>query len=170
VPPAHDVFPYLDADEDARMRKADQITGVVVFIFSLAVIEGGRRMPPSGTFGPGAGFLPFWLGVAMAILSIILLVNATREPVQASDRSPFPRGRPVLAILETIGGLAAFILLLETLGFLVAIALLTAFLLHCVERVRWFTTATVAVANAIGMYIVFRMLLGVSLPKNIFGF
>ena len=152
------------------MRRADQITVVVVLIFSLAVIEGARRMPPSGTFGPGAGFLPFWLGAALAILSIILLVNATREPVQASDRSPFPRGRAVLAILETIGGLAAFILLLETLGFLVSIALLTAFLLRCVERVRWLTTATVAVANAIGMYIVFQMLLGVSLPKNIFGF
>jgi putative tricarboxylic transport membrane protein len=127
-------------------------------------------MPPSGTFGPGAGFLPFWLGVAMAILSIILLVNATRESAQASEGSPFPKGQAISAILKTIGGLAAFILLLETLGFLVSIALLTAFLLRCVERVRWLTTATVAVANAIGMYIVFQMLLGVSLPKSIFGF
>src|SRR5512136_1782070 len=98
------------------MRRADQITGIIVLIFSAAVIEGARRMPPSGTFGPGAGFLPFWLGVAMAVLSIVLLVNARREPVQASDRSPFPRGRAVLSILETVGALAAFILLLETLG------------------------------------------------------
>jgi putative tricarboxylic transport membrane protein len=152
------------------MRRADQITGIIVLIFSVTVIEGSRRMPPSGTFGPGAGFLPFWLGVAMAILSIILLVNATRAPVQASDRAPFPKGRAVVAILETAGALAAFILLLETLGFLVSIALLTAFLLRVVEREGWLTTVMVAVANSAGLYVIFQMLLGVSLPKNILGF
>ena len=152
------------------MRRADQITGVIVLIFSLAVIEGARRMPPSGTFGPGAGFLPFWLGAALAILSIVLLVNASREPAQASDRSPFPKGGAVLAILEAVGGLAAFILLLETLGFLLSIALLTAFLLRVVEREPWLTSVIVAVANAAGLYVIFQMLLGVSLPKNFFGF
>jgi putative tricarboxylic transport membrane protein len=152
------------------MRRADQLTGVVMLIFSMAVIEGARRMPPSGTFGPGAGFLPFWLGATMAILSIILLVSATREPAQPSGRSPFPKGRAVLAILETVGALAAFIFLLETLGFLLATALLTAFLLRVVEREGWLITVTVALANAAGLYIVFRILLGVSLPKNLFGF
>jgi putative tricarboxylic transport membrane protein len=152
------------------MRRADQITGIVVLVFSLAVMEGSRRMPPSGTFGPGAGFLPFWLGVAMAILSITLLVNATREPIRAWDRSPFPQGQAIVAILEAVGALAAFILLLETLGFLLSIALLTAFLLRVVEREGWLTTVTVAVANSAGLYVVFHMLLGVSLPKNILGF
>jgi putative tricarboxylic transport membrane protein len=152
------------------MRRADQITGVIVLIFSVAVIEGSRRMPPSGTFGPGAGFLPFWLGAAMAILSIILLVNATREPAQASGRSPFPKGRAVLSILMTVGALAAFISLLETLGFLLSIALLTAFLLRVVEQEGWLMSATVAVANSAGLYVIFQMLLGVSLPKSIFGF
>jgi putative tricarboxylic transport membrane protein len=152
------------------MRRADQITGIVMLVFSFAVMEGSRRMPPSGTFGPGAGFLPFWLGVAMAVLSIILLVNATREPVRSPDGSPFPRGQAIVAILETVGALAAFILLLETLGFLLSIALLTAFLLRVVERVSWPTTMMVAVANSAGLYVVFQMLLGVNLPKNILGF
>jgi hypothetical protein len=72
--------------------------------------------------------------------------------------------------LKTAGALAAFILLLETLGFLLSIALLTAFLLRIVERMGWPTTVTVAIANAAGLYVVFQMLLGVSLPKNILGF
>jgi len=127
-------------------------------------------MPPSGTFGPGAGFLPFWLGLAMAVLSIILLVNATREPVLAGGRAPFPTGWKLLPILETICGLAVFILLLETLGFLLSIALLTAFLLRVVEGEGWGTTLLVAVGNAGALYIVFKVLLGVSLPKNTFGF
>ena len=152
------------------MRRADQITAVIVLIFSLAVIEGARRMPPSGTFGPGAGFLPFWLGAVLGILSIILLVNASREPAQASGGSPFPRGRGLLVILETAGALGSFILLLETLGFLLSIALLTAFLLRVVEREGWAISLGVALANAAGLYVVFKVFLGVSLPKSIFGF
>ena len=152
------------------MRRADQITGILMLIFAVAVMEGGRRMPPSNTFGPGAGFLPFWLGVAMAILSVILLVTATREPATAGGPSPFPTGRPIIAILETVVSLAAFILLLETLGFLLATALLTAFLLKVVEREGWTTSLWVAVANAAGLYVVFQILLGVSLPKNGLGF
>lgn len=152
------------------MRRADQITAVIALIFSLAVIEGARRMPPSGTFGPGAGFLPFWLGAVLGILSIILLVNASREPAQASGDSPFPRGRGLLVILETVGALGSFILLLETLGFLLATVLLTAFLLRVVEREGWVMSLGVALANAAGLYVVFQVLLGVSLPKTIFGF
>jgi putative tricarboxylic transport membrane protein len=152
------------------MRRADQITGIVMLVFSLAVMEGARRMPPSGTFGPGAGFLPFWLGLAMAALSIILLVSATRAPAPVGGRSPFPTGWKLLPIIEAIGGLAAFIFLLETLGFLLSIALLTAFLLRVVEREGWGMTLAVAVANAGVLYVIFKMMLGVSLPKNAFGF
>jgi putative tricarboxylic transport membrane protein len=152
------------------MRRADQITGIILFLFGAVVMEGARRMPPSGTFGPGAGFLPFWLGVAMALLAAILLVNASREPVRATARSPFPQGQAVVRILETGTALAGFILLLETLGFLVATALLTAFLLKVVEREGWVTTGLVAVGNAASLYVVFQILLGVSLPKNLFGF
>lgn len=152
------------------MRRADQLTGIIMFVFSLAVMEGARRMPPSGTFGPGAGFLPFWLGVAMGLLSLLLLLNASREPIQAGGRAPFPMGWKLLPLIETACALAAFILLLETLGFLLATGLLTAFLLKVVEREGWLTTGTVAVANAGALYIVFRIFLGVSLPRNSFGF
>lgn len=152
------------------MRRADQITGVVLLVFSLAVIQGGWRMPPSNTFGPGAGFLPICLGVLMALLSSLLLVNASREPREAPGRSPFPDRKALVAIAVSVGSLAAYNVLIEPLGFLLSTALLSAFLLGVVERERWLTTALVAVANAVGLYIVFQVLLGVSLPKNLLGF
>ncbi len=152
------------------MRRADQITGILMLMFSAAVIEGSRRMPASNTFGPGAGFLPFWLGLLMAGLSILLMVNATRTKEKTAGGSPFPQGRFVVSILECVGGLAGFILLLEPLGFLVSTVLLTAFLMRIVEGEKWVTTAVVAVANAVGLYIVFQVLLGAGLPKNFMGF
>jgi putative tricarboxylic transport membrane protein len=152
------------------MRRADQIAAIVLLVFSAAVMEGSRRMPESMTFGPGAGFLPFWLGVAMAILSILMLVNATREPAGAGGKSPFPGGAALLRIAATAASLAVYIVSLETLGFLLATALLSAFLLGVIERERLAVTAVVALANAGALYFIFQRLLGVTLPKNTLGF
>jgi putative tricarboxylic transport membrane protein len=152
------------------MKRADQITGIVVLPFSLLLMEGSRRMPPSATFGPGAGFLPFWLGALLAVLSIILIVDAGRRPGVPAGKSVFPGGRALLTVGAVIAGLAAYILTLETLGFLVGTALLSAFLLGIVEREKWSTTILVAVLNSAGLYLVFHVLLSVNLPTNRFGF
>ncbi|MBI4735377.1 MAG: tripartite tricarboxylate transporter TctB family protein [candidate division NC10 bacterium] len=152
------------------MRRADQVTGIIVLVFSLTLMEGSRRLPPSATFGPGAGFLPFWLGALMAVLSALLLVKACLQPVASADTALFPNRRVLIPVGATIGSLAAYILVLDRLGFLLGTGLLTAFLLGVVERERWFTTVLVAVLNAVGLYVVFHLLLGVSLPKSVLGF
>ena len=127
-------------------------------------------MPPSATFGPGAGFLPFWLGALMALLSILLLVNAFRSSVKPPTKPVFPSGRTLLSLGAVIAGLTVYILTLEILGFLVGTALLTGYLLGFVEREKWYTTVLVAVLNSAGLYVVFQVLLGVNLPANRFGF
>jgi putative tricarboxylic transport membrane protein len=152
------------------MRKADRITGVIVLLFSLYLMEESWRMPPSATFGPGAGFLPFWLGALLAILSIILVLNSSRQPVIPAKKPVFPGGRTLLTLGAVIAGLTVYILTLEILGFLVGTGLLTAFLLGVVEREKWYTTIMVAVLNSAGLYLVFQVLLGVNLPANRFGF
>jgi putative tricarboxylic transport membrane protein len=151
------------------MRRADQITAIVLLVFSTAVMEGSRRMPPSMTFGPGAGFLPFWLAAAMGLLAVILLVNATRERA-GGPPAPFPGGWAMARIVATAASLAAFILLLETIGFLLATTLLSAFLLGVIQRERVVVTVVVALANAFSLYIIFQRFLGVSLPKSALGF
>jgi hypothetical protein len=152
------------------MRRADKVTGIIMLIFGVAVMEGGRRMPPSNTFGPGAGFLPFWLGVAMVFLAILLYVNANRYPADTANRSPFPEKKSLVSIALTVTSLAAYNLLIEPLGFLVSTVFLSGFLLKVVEGERWPATTLVAVGNAIGLYIIFQVLLGVGLPKNVLGF
>ena len=106
----------------------------------------------------------------MAMLSVLLILNAYRQVAAPTQRSIFPGGK-ALRTLGTVGaGLATYILLLEVLGFLVGTGLLTAFLLGFVEREKWSTTLLVAVLNSVGLYVVFQRLLGVNLPMNRFGF
>ena len=47
-------------------------------------------MPPSATFGPGSGFLPFWLGVLLAVLATILFVSAWRRQATGRKTRLFP--------------------------------------------------------------------------------
>ncbi|MGE5848672.1 MAG: tripartite tricarboxylate transporter TctB family protein [Candidatus Methylomirabilota bacterium] len=152
------------------MRRADQITGVLVLMFSLTVMEGSRRLPPSMTFGPGPGFFPFWLGGVMAVLSVLLIVKASRRPATSLGAPLVPRFRALLPVLLAVAGLAAYILLLERLGFLLGTALLSVFLLGVVEREGWVKSVLVAVLNAVALYVIFHLLLGVSLPRSAFGF
>ena len=152
------------------MRRADQITGCIVLIFSLALMEGSRRMPSSATFGPGAGFLPFWCGALLVLLSVLLIVSAVRRPVGPAAKAIFPTGWTLLRLGAVIIGLTVYILTLEGLGFLIGTGLLTAYLLGFVEHEKWRTTILVAVLNSAGLYFVFQFLLGVNLPANRFGF
>lgn len=152
------------------MRKADMITGIVILVLSGGVIWGARQMPQSATFGPGPGFLPLWVGVILALLAVILLASAWTRKLTAKDTtSPFPGAKALLAISGVLGGLAAYILLIEVLGFLTDTFLYVAFLLGIVERERWQVTLRVAVLTTASLYIVFQVLLGITLPSNMFG-
>jgi putative tricarboxylic transport membrane protein len=153
------------------MKKADLITGIVLLILSGLVIGEALRMPPSASFGPGAGFLPFWVGVILAVLAVLLLASVwTRQVTKKDTISPFPGKKALLAVTGVLGGLAAYIFLIEVLGFLVDTFLYVAFLLGVVERERWRMTVFVALFTTVGLYVIFQVLLTIGLPKNMFGF
>ena len=123
----------------------------------------------SATFGPGVGFFPFWLGVLMAIVSVLLILNTWRGRADFKKKI-FPGPQALIAIVLVLGGLAGYIVLLEILGFLVDTMLFTAFLLGMVEREKWKMSILIALLTSAGLFVIFQLLLGVTLPKNRFGF
>jgi putative tricarboxylic transport membrane protein len=153
------------------MKKADMITGVLLLLLSGYVIWEAWRMPPSMTFGPGSGFLPFWIGLILAVLALILLATAWRREANGKEiKSPFPGKRALIAIGGVLAGLAVYIVLIEVLGYLVDTFLYVTFLLGIVEREKWPLTILVAVSTTVGLYVIFQVLLGITLPSNMFGF
>jgi len=153
------------------MGKADKIIGLIMLIFSGLVIEESLRMPQEGgNFEPGIRFLPFWLGVLLAILSALLMVSGWRKSAEGAARRLWPSRQAVIAIVLLVAGLAAYIAVLETLGFLIATLLFNAFLMAVVMRAPRNMTLAVAVGASLAIYVIFRILLEVPLPKNMFGF
>ncbi len=153
------------------MKKADKIIGLIMLIFSLFIIEESMRMPNvAGNFEPGIRFLPFWLGILMACLSVLLMVNAWRKSAEATKKKLMPNRRALLSIVLIIVGLAVYVFLLETLGYLITTTLFNIFLLSVVMRAKWKMTLGVGIGTSVGLYVLFQILLEVNLPKNVFGF
>jgi len=153
------------------MKKAEMITGVVLLVLSGLVIWGALQMPPSASFGPGAGFLPFWLGVLLAVLATILFVSAWRRQATDQDNQRiFPGKQALFAIASVLVGVAVYISLIDTLGYLVDTFLLILFLMKVVEREKWPLTLTIALVTTVVLFIVFQILLKITLPSNMFGF
>ncbi len=106
-------------------------------------------MPPSATFGPGAGFLPFWLGVLLAVLAMILFVSAWRRQATEKDSAiPSSRGSRRCSqlrwswwVLRSISSSS------RSLGYLVDTFLFVVFLVKVVEREKWPLTLMIAVAD-----------------------
>lgn len=153
------------------MKKADIITGFVLLVLSGYVMREAWLMPQSATFGPGPGFLPLWLGVLLAFLAVILLVTTWSRRATENDRqSPFPGFKPLLSVASVILGLALYTLFMETLGFLVDTFLFVVYLLGVVERERWPMTLMIAASTTAALYLIFQVLLTITLPRNMFGF
>lgn len=151
------------------MRRAETVGCLVVLLLGVHVVQQSMEFPYLEKYGPGPGFLPFWLGWAWIALSLLHFSNMMLQPRLVSGRQPFPTGRSAyrLALLYAIvlGG----VFLLGSLGLLIAITLMVAGLLLWVERMSWRASIVGSLAVAIPLYVIFRVLLGIPFPKGPLG-
>ncbi len=133
--------------------------------FSFAALENHTYWGPNG---PGPAFLPFWLGLAMALLAALLLVGALRS----RDPGPawLPRGIGLRRLALVLAATVAFVALLSVLGMALATALFIIFLMRRLDRHPWPLTLTVALAIAAINYLVFTFWLRVPFPLGVLGF
>ena len=151
------------------MRSADRVAGAGLLALAVAFSAGAlKNYPYWGENGPGPAFLPFWLGLVMALLATMLLVGALRS------RDPgevwLPRGESLGRLLLVIGATVVFVALLGVLGMTITTVLFLLFLIRFLDRQPWLVTISVALAVAALNYLVFAHWLRVPLPAGPFGF
>lgn len=151
------------------MRRADQVGGLVLLVFAVGFsATAARQYPYWGANGPGSGFLPFWLGVAMAVLAVLLFAGATRSRVAGDPW--LPRGHGLVRLAVVLFATALFIALLKVVGMVLGGALFLTALLRFVERYPWRVTLGVAAGTAVLNYLVFTYWLQVPFPVGVLGF
>ena len=118
------------------MRRADRIAGAALLAFAVAFSAGALKYYTySGPGGPGPAFVPFWLGVIMAVLAALLLAGALRSPDAGPDW--LPRGDGLMRLGVVLGVTIAFIVLLNMLGMILGTALFLVVLMRVPDRNPW---------------------------------
>lgn len=154
---------------------ADQVAGCVVLLFSGLVIAESLRIPDRAvafgrtSFAPGPGFLPFWAGLVLAALAIMLILSASfrarGDGSLAAVAGPGALGSVVLLVLI----LAAYIFFLDILGYLACTIILNLFLMRVVMRSSWILSFNAAILVSAALFVLFQVMLGVQLPSNSLG-
>jgi hypothetical protein len=149
------------------MRRCNQAASILLLILSIAAIVGSRDLIYKVEFSPGAGFFPFWLGVSLMALSLILLLKNTVLKSAVKEENPLPGRGALLRILSILGSLLAGILLFERIGFLITMFSISAFLLIFLERYRWYSGILISLVMVGTVYGIFKIWLNVPLPLGL---
>jgi putative tricarboxylic transport membrane protein len=150
------------------VRRADGIAGAVLLALAVAFSAGAlKHYAYSGPGGPGSAFLPFWLGILMAVLAAMLLGGAVRSPGPGPEW--LPRGEGRKRLLLVLGVTIALVALLKVLGMILGTALFLIVLLRLLDRIPWPLTLSVAVLTAGLNYLIFTYWLRVPFPVGVLG-
>lgn len=154
------------------MRKAN--LGVAIFLLLIGAIvmfdavRLGWRWDPG--FGPGAGYLPFYLSLGVIVFSGIIIIKQIRQLVKegaGSQRLILEGGlEPMLWVLVPS---TAMVILVSIIGLHLSAAVFLLFYMRVVGKIGWLECILVSVLFPIGMYIVFDRVFLIPLPYGMYG-
>ena len=142
----------------------DVASALFWLVVSIFVVVQGFALRLGGLSRPGPGFFPFWGGLILAALSLILLAGALRRRGTLSFAGVrWPK------LLLVVAALLGYLLLLERLGFATVTALFLLVLFR-LEGKGWAWSVAVSVLGAVSCYALFHVWLKTQLPAGPFGF
>jgi len=155
------------------MRKAN--LGVAIFLFLIGAlvmydaVRLGFRWQPG--FGPGAGYLPFYLSLGVLICTGIFIIKQIRQLSKVGivgDKRLIQEGglKPILWVLLPS---TAMVVLTSILGLHFAAFIFLLFYMRVVGKIGWLECSLVSILFPILMYIVFDRLFLIPLPDGMLG-
>ncbi len=146
------------------MKAARQITALLAFALGAFLVWQGRRLRIEGDFGPGPGFFPFWIGIALVVLGGVWMAQLVLKPAGDAGAAFLPardsRGRLAVVFAALVG----FMLLLRPIGFNLAMLALLLVLFFAIDRKFVVAKITIAFAASFGVHWLFERKLNVPLP------
>jgi uncharacterized membrane protein YdcZ (DUF606 family) len=146
------------------MKSWQRRAGLVLLIVSGVVIQQSvwvLRLFDHGQ--PGSGFMPFGLGVILAVLSIVLIVtNRGRDDHKVPFWAPRAWVHPLLAVVIT----AVYIVVFDDIGAITSVVALVAGWLLLVERKPVVVSIGTAILTGLVVYLLFDRLLQTPFPRG----
>ena len=147
-------------------RNGDVASGLILAALGAFIVQqawGWEYLTPDG---PGAGFFPRWYGMAMVVLSLVLVVRGVR---QRAPSTPKAHDRSTRRVLACWVALVACVLLVRPLGFPASFALLCWFVATMLFGKRQRIAIPFALVAAVAFWLVFDIGLDVALPRGLWG-
>lgn len=150
------------------MKNNDQRSSLFWLVIGLGIALYSRKYGLGTPSSPGAGFLPFLTGVAMALLALVVFFQQIRG--KRDTLKSLWANRKWLAVPIVMASLIVYAVCLNFLGFIIDTFFLTAFLLRVMEPLAWNKVLAGATGATAGSYAVFHLWLEAQLPVGFLGF
>jgi putative tricarboxylic transport membrane protein len=143
--------------------RADRVSGALLLLFSLFVVVEARALPYWAANAPGPGFLPFWLGVLLACVSVWMFARP-------APLAPFPDRATTTRVATVVAFTAAAAVLSLVAGLALAsgafMGVTLAYLRPTHTRANWIA----ALLTPVVVWLLFVRWLAVPLPAGPFGY
>lgn len=141
----------------------ERITAVFFLILGISVVVNSRELDYWASYGPGAGFFPFWVGIALIITSLYLSVKSTDGPMLSLT----PQMKKLLLF---IGSFFVCILVLPHLGCLITFSIFLSVTLKVISGANLANVVKITGGMLLFIQLIFSNLLKIPLPKGILPF
>lgn len=143
--------------------------GIFFLLLSIYVCMVSLKLDLGTLHKPGSGFISFWSGIFLGILTLIMLVQDIwfNKAIRAEEKKEKIHWK---AVFLTLSALFISILIFERLGFIISTILFVGFLFKFIEKKGWFVTILASLLMTFASYYIFRVWLQAELPKGILGF
>jgi putative tricarboxylic transport membrane protein len=152
------------------MRNPDQSSSLFWLVIGIGIALCSLKYGFGNLHEPGPGFITFFAGAILIILSLSLFFSSCRDQKTPVSLQTLWAGLETGKVLYVIVLLVAYTFLLKSLGFLIS----TFFLLFLLFRVkgtyRLKSIFLMSLLVTVGSYIIFEIWLKAQLPKGILGF
>ena len=151
------------------MVKANVIIGSIFFLLALLMFTFALDFPEPQVSGLSPRVFPQFVAVCTMICAGVLLIRNVRalsEP-KASVQEKKERDPVFLIRFCSLGALGLlYVLFVDKIGYLFASPLLIAGTMLVFNEKRWYRVVLVSVLTTLVLYILFRMVFRVPLPRN----
>ena len=144
----------------------DRVVSTVFLIFSCLIMIESVKLRLDDVRDPGPGFVPFFLGLTLAVLSIIAFIFPDKQKKMAAFWNDWRKGRVIIVIFA---GLVVYLSLIRVLGFYIDTFLLMIFLLKTFGEKGYKRPLTVALLTVGVTYLLFHRLLFIPFPQGFLG-
>ena len=149
------------------MWRAELIGAWTVLLFGLFIVVFSIPLQYYTDLGPGAGFLPFWIGIGVTVGGVVEVVKALKRGARI-DVGRFFQPRSKLGFQMLVLIVITFFIF-PFVGFSVGLALCTAAAMRIIGKHEIMTCGITAVLSAIFIHVVFATWLDIPLPMGLIG-